>query len=169
MSTADGGCPATPRLPSPLAASPRVIPWAPNNPWASPWPVQCQPSVDFVTFKLDGLEIGVYRFQGGTLPHELHVVVPRAEIERRKKATDGSEEIHRTVLSSITIAHAPRYPWAGGERPEGEPEQPAQPAPPAPPALPGNPRRPFYGQPAPPGQAPQPVLPRAAAPLPRRQ
>lgn len=107
------------------------------------------PSVDFVTLKLDGLEIGCYRFQGGTLPHELHVIIPRAEIERHGRAPDGSEQVRRTVLSSITIAHAPRYPSTGG----ASPEWPAPPVQlPTQPALPGGLQRPYSATPAAPPQ-----------------
>lgn len=126
------------------SSGPAVNPWTPNNPWASPWPAAALPSVDFVRLKLDGLEIGCYRFQGGTLPHELHVVIPRAEIERRSRAPDGSEQLRRTVLSSITIAHAPRYPSEGGAGAEWPAQPPAEPAQPS---LPRELRRPYSATP----------------------
>lgn len=177
-----GGPPMPPLPPAPAAWPPALTsqagvagshrcqppadPWAPNNPWASPWPVQLQPSVDFVTLKLDGLEIGFYRFQGGTLPHEVHVIVPRAEMERRSRATDGTEQIHRTVLSSITISHSPRYPSVGGREPGGCPQPPVHPGPGGPgterpggPSGPSAPEQPV-GRPLPPEESPpQPAQP----------
>lgn len=148
-----GGPPGFPAAKSPgwPSCASAVNPWAPNNPWASPWPAGALPSVDFITLKLDGLEIGCYRFQGGTLPHELHIIIPRAEIERRGRSPDGSEHIRRTVLSSITVAHAPRYP-AGSDvspvspAPLGQP--PARSAQSAQPALPGGLTRPYSATPA---------------------
>jgi hypothetical protein len=68
-------------------------------------------TLDTVSIKLFGLDIKVTReipIDGP--PYELTVVIPRAELRRNRNCK--TKEI---ILSSITIAHSPRF--------EKEPEQ----------------------------------------------
>lgn len=75
-------------------------------------------TLDTASVKVFGLDMRVTREVPVGVPYELTVVVPRAEIRGDKK--NGTREI---ILSSITIAHSPRF--------EGRPEQPRpQPQPP---------------------------------------
>ncbi|HHW26055.1 MAG TPA: hypothetical protein GXX23_01795 [Firmicutes bacterium] len=63
---------------------------------------------DAVEVRLDDLVISVARATSSTLPHEITVVVPRAEIYRRYE--DGKLAETRIVYSSVTVSHAPRFP-----------------------------------------------------------
>ena len=70
--------------------------------------------LDTVSLKVFGLAINVTRelpIDGP--PYELTVVVPRAELRVNKKS--GNQEV---ILSSITIAHSPRFAK------ESEPKKP---------------------------------------------
>ncbi len=67
-------------------------------------------TLDTVTIKIFGQEIKVSReIPLNGPPYELTVVVPRAELRTNSKT--GTREI---ILSSITVAHSPRF--------EGKPE-----------------------------------------------
>ena len=63
---------------------------------------------DSVEMRLDDLVISVARATSSTLPHEVTVVIPRAEITKRYE--EGRLAETRLVYSSITISHAPRFP-----------------------------------------------------------
>jgi hypothetical protein len=70
--------------------------------------------LDTASLKVFGLDIKVTReLPAGGPPYELTVVVPRAELRMNKK--NGNQEI---ILSSITIAHSPRF------EKESEPKKP---------------------------------------------
>lgn len=73
-------------------------------------------TLDTASIKVFGLDMRVTREVPVGVPYELTVVVPRAEIRGDKK--NGTREI---ILSSITIAHSPRF--------AGKPEQPQPPVP----------------------------------------
>ncbi len=62
---------------------------------------------DKVTVSLYGLTITLERKIDLSVPHEVTVVIPRAEY--RRKIKDGSEETE-VILNSITVVHAPRHP-----------------------------------------------------------
>jgi hypothetical protein len=61
--------------------------------------------LDTASLKIFGLDIKITReLPINGPPYELTVVVPRAELRVNKK--NGNQEI---ILSSITIAHSPRF------------------------------------------------------------
>ena len=62
---------------------------------------------DRILLALDGLVIGLERKLNNGPPHEVTIVVPRAEI--RVVEQDGRREV-QVVMNSITIAHSPRFP-----------------------------------------------------------
>ena len=75
---------------------------------------KCDTTLDTVLLKVFGLEIKVTREVPVGVPYELTVVVPRAEIR-------GARNNREIILSSITIAHSPRFANAPA------PEKPASP------------------------------------------
>jgi len=70
---------------------------------------------DSIKLTLNGLFISLNREIGFNWPHEVHVVVPRAEEIRTYHNGELIEE--RRILSSISIVHAPYHPPAEGARP----------------------------------------------------
>ncbi|WP_206707960.1 hypothetical protein [Koleobacter methoxysyntrophicus] len=46
------------------------------------------------------------------IPHEVTVVIPRAEMRKKIDRTSGKVE-YEIIYSSITVVHAPRHPLAG--------------------------------------------------------
>ncbi len=64
-------------------------------------------STDDIHLKLNGLHIDFSREIGLSVPHEVSVYVPRAEI--RRKWEDQTLVEDTVVLNSITIVHAPRH------------------------------------------------------------
>jgi hypothetical protein len=68
---------------------------------------------DIVEVNLPGLSIKLNRKLDIDTPHEVTVVVPRAEI--RKRCLDGActRYEYEIIYSSITVVHAPRHPLAG--------------------------------------------------------
>lgn len=67
---------------------------------------------DEIELRLNGLLIRLLRDMGFNWPHEVHIVVPRAEFIRAFQNGRLVEE--RTILSSISIVHAPKHPPAEG-------------------------------------------------------
>lgn len=63
---------------------------------------------DAVEVRLDDLVISLLRATSSTLPHEVTVVIPRAEVFKRYEGGKLAET--RLVYSSITVSHAPRFP-----------------------------------------------------------
>ncbi|KAB3535519.1 hypothetical protein F8154_06140 [Alkaliphilus pronyensis] len=71
---------------------------------------------DYVKVQLKPLDIEMSRNTNPDIPHEVTVVVPRAEI--REKFNEKGQLIEREViLNSITVVHAPRHPLAGPPSP----------------------------------------------------
>ena len=64
---------------------------------------------DRVFLNLDGLEIRLQRAFSYDMPHEVTIVVPRAEFRKRIWNGDHAEE-YEIILNSITIVHAPLRP-----------------------------------------------------------
>lgn len=65
--------------------------------------------LDIVKLNLFGLEMEISRELPANYPHELTVVVPRAEL-RKNSATDNFKKTDiEVLLNSITIAHSPRF------------------------------------------------------------
>lgn len=78
---------------------------------------------DQIELQLEDLYIKMNRITDQQIPHEVTVVVPRAEI--REKYDENQNLIEKEViLNSITIVHAPRHPLAGPPAPP--PEIPAK-------------------------------------------
>jgi hypothetical protein len=74
---------------------------------------------DYIELELEDLYIKMNRITDKEIPHEVTVVVPRAEI--REKYDENQRLIEREViLNSITIVHAPRHPLAGPPSPPPE-------------------------------------------------
>lgn len=68
---------------------------------------------DTVEVNLPGLCIKVTRNINLDMPHELTVVIPRAEMRKTCLNDDCSKYEYELIYSSITIVHAPRHPPAG--------------------------------------------------------
>ena len=68
---------------------------------------------DLVEISLPGLCIKVSRNMNLKIPHELTVVVPRAEIRKNCLNSDCTKYDYELIYSSITVVHAPRHPLAG--------------------------------------------------------
>ncbi|MEW5953853.1 MAG: hypothetical protein AB1815_09000 [Bacillota bacterium] len=71
-----------------------------------------KPQVDITSVKLPGLNIILARVTSPEIPHEVTVIVPRAEIREKYDQNEKITE-REIVLSSITVVHAPRHPLAG--------------------------------------------------------
>ncbi|QUH25986.1 hypothetical protein [Serpentinicella alkaliphila] len=70
------------------------------------------PQSDYIQVKLEDLYIEMKRITDPGIPHEVTVVVPRAEI--RERYNEQGELIEKEIiLNSITVVHAPRHPLAG--------------------------------------------------------
>ncbi|HHX23560.1 MAG: hypothetical protein ACOX2A_07225 [Tepidanaerobacteraceae bacterium] len=69
--------------------------------------------IDSVKVSLPGLNIQVDRNLHLETPHELTVVVPRAQITKKCLNEDCSKYEYKLTYSSITVVHAPRHPLAG--------------------------------------------------------
>lgn len=67
---------------------------------------------DEVRVRLPGLEICMDRKSDLNIPHEVTVVIPRAEIRTRYYEEERYWETE-VVYSSITVVSAPRHPLAG--------------------------------------------------------
>jgi hypothetical protein len=67
---------------------------------------------DLVEVSLPGLCIKVSRNIDLNTPHELTVIVPRAEIRKSCLNDDCSKYDYELIYSSITVVHAPRHPIA---------------------------------------------------------
>lgn len=80
---------------------------------------------DMVEVILPGLCIKVTRNINLNTPHELTVVVPRAEMRKNCLNEDCSKYEYELIYSSITVVHAPRHPLA-------------EPSSPVPPEMPQN-------------------------------
>jgi len=70
---------------------------------------------DEITLSLAGLEIALSRQMDIDIPHEVTIVVPRAEIRKRCDLADNCPNEENCpncqleiILNSITIAHSPR-------------------------------------------------------------
>lgn len=64
--------------------------------------------LDTVKLSLFGLKIEVSRELPADSPHELTVVVPRAEFRKNQLANHTGSDSLEVLLNSITIAHSPR-------------------------------------------------------------
>ncbi|AKL94659.1 hypothetical protein CACET_c11940 [Clostridium aceticum] len=74
---------------------------------------------DHIQVELNGLDIRMQRVTSPEIPHEVTVVVPRAEI--REKYDDNGHLIEKEIiLNSITVVHAPRHPLADPPSPPPE-------------------------------------------------
>jgi len=84
-----------------------------------------QPQSDHIVVKLEDLYIEMTRITDQETPHEVTVVVPRAEI-REKYSETGNLIEKEVILNSITVVHAPRHPLAGPLTPIEPPDIPAR-------------------------------------------
>ena len=79
---------------------------------------------DMVEVILPGLCIKVTRNINLNTPHELTVVVPRAEMRKNCLNEDCSKYEYELIYSSITVVHAPRHPLAEPSSPSPSPPPP---------------------------------------------
>lgn len=77
---------------------------------------------DEIQLNIDGLEICLKRCFAYDKPHEVTIVVPRAELRKKIKKGDNIEEIE-ILLSSITVVHSPQRPSDEGEGSEPKPPE----------------------------------------------
>lgn len=77
---------------------------------------------DCIELELAELYIKMKRVTDQAIPHEVTVIVPRAEIREKY---DGNQKLieREVILNSITLVHSPRHPLAGP--PASPPEIPA--------------------------------------------
>lgn len=78
-----------------------------------------KPQTDYIDVELNELTIKMSRVTDSEIPHEVTVVIPRAEI-REKYDVDKNLVEREVILSSITVVHAPRHPLAGPPSPPPE-------------------------------------------------
>lgn len=64
--------------------------------------------LDTVKLSLFGLKIEISRELPADSPHELTVVIPRAELRKNGKIDNSEKDSLEVILNSITIAHSPR-------------------------------------------------------------
>ncbi|TCL69309.1 hypothetical protein EDC14_10126 [Hydrogenispora ethanolica] len=81
-------------------------------------------TLDTAKVNLFGLKIEVTREVSAKVPHELSIVIPRAELRQNQSLKNGADRNTEIILSSITIAHSPRFERTGQPLPS-----PATPAP----------------------------------------
>ncbi len=65
--------------------------------------------LDTIKLNLFGLKIEISRELPVNYPHELTVVVPRAELRKNIAVDKFKKADLEVLLNSITIAHSPRY------------------------------------------------------------
>ncbi|GAW91569.1 hypothetical protein [Calderihabitans maritimus] len=80
----------------------------------------CEYSDDQIELSLPGLHIKVNRETTLDIPHEVTVVVPRAELRKTCSCPEPCSCRKELIYSSITIVHAPRHPLAGPPAPPPE-------------------------------------------------
>lgn len=87
---------------------------------SSPYSEEFSPSmqIDEVEIEIEGVNMRLKRKLNLDVPHEISVIVPRAEIRRRKVEARQIVCEEEVLLNSITIVHAPCHPLAG-ESPPG--------------------------------------------------
>ena len=68
---------------------------------------------DTISLALPGVAITLSRRLNINIPHEVSIIIPRAEIRMGDQETE-------LIYSSITIVHAPRHPLAGEQSPQGK-------------------------------------------------
>lgn len=78
---------------------------------------QAPATLDEVSLALNELTIFMRRWFTSDLPHEVSVLIPRAEVHIRKGR--GTEETDIT-LESITVVHSPRFPPKSSSHKDGE-------------------------------------------------
>ncbi|PRX25261.1 hypothetical protein BX659_12223 [Orenia metallireducens] len=69
---------------------------------------------DVTKLNLDGLEIFLERCFAYDKPHEVTIIVPRAELRKKIKKGEDMEEIE-ILLNSITVVSSPQRPPHEGE------------------------------------------------------
>lgn len=65
---------------------------------------------DYAEVSLPGLCIKLKRSLDTDIPHEVTIVVPRAEFRKKCDSNDCDRCEYEIIYSSITVVHAPRHP-----------------------------------------------------------
>lgn len=65
--------------------------------------------LDTIKLSLFGLKIEITRELPANCPHELTVVVPRAELRKNHPPAGINQAGLEALLNSITVAHSPRF------------------------------------------------------------
>lgn len=91
------------------------------------WPFKAKEKMhrneDQLLLELDGLKIFLQRDSSYDTPHEVSVIIPRAEFRKRIwKGKDWAEE-YEIILNSITVVHSPIRPPIGGSDRKGAPDR----------------------------------------------
>lgn len=87
---------------------------------------------DDLTVILPGFGIKLRRRLDLYVPHEVTLVIPRAEVRKKCLNADCSQYELEMIYSNITLVHAPRHEPTGTPGPEVPPEQPGEEPPEAP-------------------------------------
>lgn len=83
--------------------------------------------LDEIEMELAGVQFRVKRIGETKIPHEIHVIMPRAEIRKIQPAGENGPCEVQIMLSNVNIVHSPRLQGEGGDRAEkGKTSPPVQ-------------------------------------------
>ncbi|MHB1653772.1 MAG: LysM peptidoglycan-binding domain-containing protein [Desulfitobacteriaceae bacterium] len=75
--------------------------------------------LDEIEMELAGVQFKLRRVGENRIPHEIHVLLPRAEIHKiQPQGENGPTEL-KIMLSNVDIVHSPRLTSEGGAKIEG--------------------------------------------------
>ncbi len=72
-------------------------------------------SLDDVVMELGGIEFRVKRIGETKIPHEIHILLPRAEILKIQLTGENGPTELQVMLSNVTIVHSPRLQGEKGQ------------------------------------------------------
>lgn len=71
-------------------------------------------NLDEIEMDLAGIQFKVRRVGESKIPHEIHVLLPRAEIRKIQPSGEGGPCELQVILSNVDIVHSPRLTSEGG-------------------------------------------------------
>lgn len=80
--------------------------------------------LDEIEMELAGVQFKVRRVGEARIPHEIHVIMPRAEIRKIQPAGENGPCELQIMLSNVNIVHSPRLTSEGGEQTPLPPKAP---------------------------------------------